>query len=79
MFISEGSSESNKMKHQVFNDPLPVRAKGFGKRLIGGKEKAIGNTKDTDLQKVKMTLHIIYYRFIHRLGSLGYQDTTQMI
>ncbi|KAH7557409.1 hypothetical protein JRO89_XS11G0149800 [Xanthoceras sorbifolium] len=43
---SDSISERHSSTPQIYNEPLAVRAKGCGKRLKGGKEKAKGKTTD---------------------------------
>ena len=44
---SGGVFERNNVVQHVYNEPLAVRAKGCGKRLKGGKEKAKNKAKDS--------------------------------
>ncbi|KAH7557113.1 hypothetical protein JRO89_XS11G0048600 [Xanthoceras sorbifolium] len=43
---SDSISKRHSSTPQIYNEPLAVRAKGCGKRLKGGKEKAKGKTTD---------------------------------
>ncbi|KAH7576489.1 hypothetical protein JRO89_XS01G0082400 [Xanthoceras sorbifolium] len=45
---SDSISERHSSTPQIYNKPLAVRAKGCGKRLKGGKEKAKGKTTDNN-------------------------------
>ncbi|KAK1552145.1 hypothetical protein Q3G72_011087 [Acer saccharum] len=53
---SYGVSERNNVVQHVYNEPLVVRAKSCGKKLKGGKEKAINKAIDVPINKIRMLL-----------------------
>ncbi|KAK1559326.1 hypothetical protein Q3G72_013331 [Acer saccharum] len=81
---SGGVSKRNNIVQHVYNEPLAVRAKGCGKRLKGGKEKAKNMANDRGRRcngcgKVGQAHDKRNFPILNNSGSVCNNDTTNLI